>query len=363
VNEVGSILQILPRASPGRDGVGDYARTLASKLAQHHSLTTVFISAIGGNDLVVPSAAAAKERKDDRYAAIVLHYVNYGYSRKGVPLWLPPALHRLQQSSDAPQITVFHELYASGASWRQSAFWLRPLQVRVARSIALLSDSCIVSSEVARQQLARLAPKTRINVHPVFSNFGEPTLSSHEIAQRDPHRWIICGGTELVERSLRSFLAVASLIPERFAPHDLSVVGGSDNPVIRQMLEGETKIRTQYRPQVEANVASQLLAEVAFGWMDYFHQQTVPMPLILKSTTFAAYCAHGVIPVLPHSGAVVALGSDALPGPFFVATSESHVPAESDRAAIAGLFYQWYERNAASGQVAASIKAAVCERR
>jgi len=59
---------------------------------------------------------------------------------------------------------------------------------------------------------------------------------------------------------------------------------------------------------------------------------------------------------------IVALGGDALPGPFFVAASEQNLPAESDRAAKAGLFYQWYERNAASGHVAASIKAAVCER-
>jgi len=362
VNKVESILQILPQGLPGRDGVADYARTLADRLEQHHGLRSSFISTTGGNRLVVPAAAAAGEKKADRYAAIVLHYVNYGYSRKGVPLWLPPTLHRLQQTSGARQITVFHELYASRSSWRQSAFWLRPLQVRVACSVAAHSDVCIVSSEVASQQLTRLAPKTRISVHPVFSNFGEPTLSSAEITQRDPHRWIICGGTELVERSLRSFLAIASLIPERFAPHDLYVVGGIDNSEVRQILEREKSVRTNYYPQVEASVASGLLAEAAFGWLDYFHQPTMPMPLILKSTAFAAYCAHGVIPVLPHSGAVVALGGDALPGPFFVAASEQNLPAESDRAAKAGLFYQWYERNAASGLVAASIKAAVCER-
>jgi hypothetical protein len=307
-------------------------------LDQHHDLTTTFISTTGGSRLAVPAPAAPGEKKANRYSAIVLHYVNYGYSRKGVPFWLPPNLRRLQQASGAKLITVFHELYASG-SWRQSAFWLRPLQMRVARSVALLSDICIVSSEVARQQLAQLAPKIQIIVHPVFSNFGEPTLSSVEISQRDPHRWIVCGGTELIERSLRSFLGIASVI-----------------------LDGETKIRTHYYPEVEAKVASGILAEAAFGWMDYFHQPTVPMPLVLKSTTFAAYCAHGVIPVLPHSGAVVALGGDALPGPFFVASSEQNLPAESERATDAWLIYQWYERNAASGHVAASIKRAICER-
>ena len=92
-----------------------------------------------------------------------------------MPFWLPPGLRRLQQASGARLITVFHELYASGFWW-QSAFWLRPLQVRIARSITALSDICIVSSEVARQQLVGLVPKARIIVRPVFSNFGEPTL-------------------------------------------------------------------------------------------------------------------------------------------------------------------------------------------
>jgi hypothetical protein len=358
VKKIGSILQILPQGSAGRDGVTDYARTLAGKLEQEHGLTTIFIRTAGGTCLVLPGQRRAE--RPDGYAAIVLHYVNYGYSRKGVPLWLPPRLRQFQQNSGARQITIFHELYASG-SWRQSAFWLRPFQVRIARSLALLSDICIVSSEVASDQLAHVAPNVRIMVQPVFSNFGEPTLSSAEIAQRDPHRWIICGGTELVERSVRSFLAVASCVPERFAPHNLVVVGGSDNSAVRQMLEGEIRIRTQYFPQVDAKVASGMLAEAAFGWMDYFHQPTVPMPLILKSTTFAAYCAHAVVPVLPHSGAVVALAGDALPGPFFVALSGQNLPAEPERAVTALLIYQWYERNAVSTHLAASINAAICE--
>lgn len=361
MNKVGTILQILPRALSGRDGVGDYARTLAANLERHHGLTTAFVSKGEGSHLVFPMRAGPGEQRLDHYTAIVLHYVNYGYSRRGVPLWLPPVLRRLQRASGVRQITVFHELYASG-SWRQSAFWLRPLQVRVARAIAAISDVCVVSSEVARQQLESLVAEIRIIVHPVFSNLGEPVLSPAEIAGRDPHRWIICGGTELIERSLRSFLPAAFLIPERFAPRELFVVGGSDNSGVRQTLNGEKKIRSHYYPQVEAKIASEILAGCAFGWMDYFHHPDVPMPVILKSTAFAAYCAHGVIPVLPHSGSVIGLGGDALPGPFFVALSAQNLPLESERAAAAQLIHSWYGRNASSSHLAASIAAAIRER-
>lgn len=353
-----AILQILPRAARGRDGVGDYARRLAAGLELDYGLKTTFVSAAEGSHLVFPGATEPGDAGPDQYTVIVLHYVNYGYSRRGVPLWLPPVLRRLKRAGEARQFTVFHELHATG-SWRQSAFWLHPLQVRVARTIAVMSDVSLVSSEVSRQQLERFVSGAHIIVHPVFSNLGEPALSPAEIAGRDPHRWVICGGTEIIEWSLRSFLPAASCIPERFAPRELFVVGGSDNAGVRQTLDAEKRIRTHYYPQVEARIASEILAACAFGWMDYFRRSDVPTPIILKSTAFAAYCAHGVIPVLPHSGSVIGLGDDTLPGPFFVAPSAQHLPGESERAASAQSIHSWYGRNASSSHLVATVAAAI----
>jgi hypothetical protein len=75
-----------------------------------------------------------------------------------------------------------------------------------------------------------------------------------------------------------------------------------------------------------------LLAACAFGWIDYFHRPDVPMSAVLKSGAFAAYCAHGVIPVFPHDGSTIALRDDALPSPFFVAPAGQRLPAEAERA-------------------------------
>jgi hypothetical protein len=353
------ILQIIPRASRGRDGVGDYARTLAASLQRYHNFATTFLSAATtdrGIQLVFPDGTGTDAVPFDDCSATILHYVNYGYGWRGAPLWLPPVLRRLQRGSGARLVTIFHELYASG-SWRQSAFWLRPLQVRTARQIAALSEVSVVSSEVFRQQLESLGSGTRIVVHPVISGFGEPILSSAALAGRDPHRWLICGGTELVERSLRSFLPAADLVPEAFAPRELFVVGGRDNPTVRQALDAATMMRTHYYPELEATVASEILATGAFGWMDYFHRPDVPLPVILKSSAFAAYCAHGIIPVFPRGGAVIAIGRDALPGPFFVAAAGQNLPSETERAAVAEAVYSWYSRNARVAHLAAILAA------
>jgi hypothetical protein len=366
VSEAGTILQIVPHAPGGRDGVGDYARILAGCLKKSHDFETTFISAApsasarteDGYPLLSPLRTVADGRRLEPYGGIVLHYVNYGFNRRGVPVWLPSVLRRLQITVRARLVTVFHELYASG-SWRQSAFWLRPIQMRIARLIAETSDVAIVSSEVFREQLTTLAPLKRPIVRPVFSNLGEPALSSAEIANRDPHRWIIFGGTELIERSLRSFLRAAVLIAERYAPRELWVFGGAENSTIRRALQAEKTIRTHYQPDVDAKVASKIMAASAFGWIDYFRRPDDPMPVVLKSGVFATYCAHGVIPVFPHGGSPIKVGHDVLPGPFFVAPNGQELPAETERASAAQEVYSWYGRNAASGPLAAAVAAAI----
>lgn len=336
------ILQIVPRLPGGRDGVGDYAQTLARRLEESHGLVTTFLPGPVLKELLEPPKATA----------IILHYVNYGYDPRGVPLWLPTVLRRLR--GRAKLLTVFHELYASG-SWRQSAFWLQPLQKRIARSIAGLSEVAIVSSEVLREQLTSLTTKSRIIVHPVFSNFGEPGFSPAEIAERDPHRWVICGGTELIERSVRSFLQAARGIAAPFAPRELFVVGGTDNASVRQQLKTQPGMEAHYHPEIDAAEASRILSTCAFGWVDYFVRPGVPTSAVLKSTAFAACCAHGVIPVFPHRGSVIALSEDALPGPFFVAPIGQSLPGESERPTVAQFIQAWYQRHASSAHLAETV--------
>jgi hypothetical protein len=364
VSARGRLLQIVPRAPDDCGGVGDYARQLACRLQELHGITSTFVSAapttsstaVDGFEILFPLRTVS--RIINPPPALLLHYVNYGYDPHGVPVWLPSVLRQLQYSGGGRLLTVFHELYAAG-SWRQSAFWLRPLQMHIARAVARLSAISIVSNEIQQAQLERLAARANVVVQPVASNFGEPSPSFAELVQRDPHRWIICGGTELVERSLTSFLQNALLIAAPFSPRELFVVGGVERQEIRARLGGQDDIRTHYHPNVDVKVAAEILSTCAFAWIDYFHQPGVPMATILKSTAFAAFCAHGVIPVFPHDGSPIHLRQDILPGPFFVTGSGQNLPSEQERAPVAQSMHDWYRRNASSLHLAETVAAAI----
>ena len=337
----------MPHPLGTHDGVGDYAVNLAKILQQRYGRDTSFVSAKD-----VSNAASGN------YHDIILHYVNYGYQKRGVPYALLRVLRQLRRRGHGRLLTIFHELYASGWPW-QSAFWLRPFQVHIARSISRISDSCLVSSDMMARQLRRLTPNVRVSVHPVFSNFGEPSLSQTQLADRNPHRWVICGGTALVERSLRSFCAIAKQIQRAFSPDELLVLGGKDNPTVRSLLSGLTGTQSEYRPQIAAEEASQILSTCSFAWLDYFHRPSVPTDALLKSSAFAALCAHSVITILPHAGSTISIEADPLPGPYFVNVQRCQLPSEQDRHKIAKEIYDWYHRHASANHLVSGIAAAL----
>ena len=324
------LLQIVPRAPGSREGVGDYARILAERLRENHRCETIFVTA---------AEMAREDWQPPAASAILLHYVNYGYDPRGVPSWLLKKLEQIPSCRRGKSITIFHELYAT-SSWRRSAFWLQPFQKKIARAIAQRSAICIVSSAVLAEQLKQLSPPSQVLVRPVMSTFGEPHLSAAQLSERDPNRWVICGGTELVLRSFQSFRGSGELF----------VIGGREQPEIRERLD-----EAHYLPEVEPEKASELLATCAFGWLDYFRTPAVPTAAVLKSTSFAAYCAHGVIPVFPAVGSAIALENDELPGPFCL----TNLPSKKERPAIAQATYDWYGRNAASAQLAATVAEAL----
>ena len=358
-----TILQIVPRAPGSHDGVGDYARILATVLRREHGIDTIFAAAStfspgvtsDGFTVLSPWPQVIREAKVLEPAGVILHYVNYGYDPRGIPLWLPRSVRELK--GPAQLITIFHELYARG-SLRQSAFWLRRLQKRLARILAGLSNAAVVSSEFYRSQLRVLSPSTPVVVQPVCSNLGEPELSRCDFESRDPHRWAICGGTQLIERSLHSFIRYCQKLPGSLAPRELVVLGGKSSSV-RSSLTALKEVRSTYHPEVDPSAASDLLSSCAFGWIDYFVHSDIPLGAILKSSAFAALCAHGVVPVTPQSGDPISHRADALPGPYFINHSGQHLPVESECAEIAFAVYSWYRRNAAAKHLAAAVESAL----
>ena len=356
-----TLLQIVPKIPGSLDGVGDYALTIARRLRTDLHSNTVF-AAFKVDQQESPGgfkAVALDHLADDpmKYDHVLLHYVNYGFQKRGVPFRLLSILRALRARHRGRFVTIFHELYASGPPWR-SAFWLQPFQIDLAKSVAQLTDLCIVSSDNFRRELRRMAPHAEIELHPVPSGLGEPTLSNEQIANRDSHCWAIFGGTDLVERSVRSFPQVRLRIPDSIAPRRLYVLGGAENPATCSLL-ASLGIESIYRPNIAAAEASKILGTCSFAWFNYFHRPGIETSMILKSSAFASTCAHAVIPVLLHPSRPIAIDGDHLPGPFFVGFDRAEIPGAEARSEAAAEIYSWYQRHASSEHLIQGIASAL----
>ena len=348
-NAADVVLQIVPRVSDNPDGVTDYALNLARNLLGDYRLTTVFAAAepsqISEKEGFKIASMAEGGVARDKSAHVILHYVNYGYQKRGLPFSSLPVWRALRQTCRGRFLVIFHELFASGPIWK-SEFWVHPLQKKIARDVARLGDARLVSSESMRQSLEKLAPGLDVIVHPVPSAFGEPRIEPAQMRSRDNHRWLICGGTQVIERSLRSFVRITGKIPANISPRKLVVLGGMENQSVREILTSMTDIKCEYYPAVPSDVASQILSSCAFGWLDYFTAGRVNSDLLLKSSSFANMCAHAVVCVTPDASAAISLEGDALPGPFPITLAAANVPSESQRPEIARRIYGWYHRHA-----------------
>jgi hypothetical protein len=349
----GLVLQVVPRISAEPDGVTEYALNLAKALLTNYNLPTVFATAEKSqasqkDSFAIKTLTDAQARKP---AHLILHYVNYGYQRRGLPFSLVTALRQLRQRCSGRLLVIFHELFASGPPWK-SEFWLEPLQKKIARDVARLADGRLVSSESMREMLNDIAPGLDALVHPIPSAFGEPVIDVDQLHTRDDHRWLICGGTQVIERSLRSFLEVIDAIPSAVTPKELVVVGGTENPTVTQMLKSLPDVRWEYHPAVFAEKASQILSTCAFGWLDYFTNRKAKSDLLLKSSSFANMCANAVVCVMPQASGPVSLAGDKLPGPFTIAGDEIKLPSAGDRSVVGHAIYEWYHRRASIASLA-----------
>jgi len=355
-----TVLQIVPHLPGTFDGVGDYALNLAKALTTNHAITTTFLVAARTSIRSCEGYAVVSGLSDDlatelaqKHEHVILHYVNYGFQARGVPFSLRAFVRQLRRQLRGRWVTAFHELYASGPPWR-SEFWLRPFQVKIARDLIDLSDACFVSNEIVEREIRRYDPRKQVRLVPVLSNFGEPRLTDFAIAS--PKRWVVCGGTTLLTRSLLSFERIQRLIPAPFFPNHLDVIGGRDTSFTREIVErlaGQVSgLACHYHPEVSAEEASRLLTQASFSWLDYFGKSEMSPGMVLKSGVFAACSAHGVVTIFSHREEFLALGQDRIPGLWFLTPNGARLPDAARLSEIREQIYSWYWTHAASPRLA-----------
>lgn len=291
------LAQIVPALPPALSGVGDFALRLAEELSGRHGVRTRFIvgdPAWNGAAAVAPfaaeavnsrSARALRECLDATNGATLLHYVGYGYAHRGCPFWLVDALEGWKRATRRSLIVLYHEVFATGPIW-SSAFWVNPLHKWLAGRLARLADARRITTTISLGELRetlRRGEDLPTAVAPVFSTLGEPTEVA-PLAARE--RQAIVFGSPPVRaevyasvNALRMFCRRHGL--ERVIDVGMPLPGGA-------RIEG---VETQEAGPLSAPEASALFSRSQVGYFNY------PAPHLGKSTIFAAYCAHGLVPV------------------------------------------------------------------
>ncbi|HEV3075634.1 MAG TPA: glycosyltransferase family 1 protein [Thermoanaerobaculia bacterium] len=336
------LVQLVPWLPPALEGVGGYAAALGAALARCGIDSRFLVGDPGWLPAADHRAAAADfagERLAERSAAalahqlaasgatvVLVHYANYGYQRRGYPAWLVRGVCRWRAGAPGRRlVTYFHEVYASGPPWR-SSFWVSPLQRRLAARLLGASDGAATSLGLYGRMLARWRPACEVWVTPVFSTIGEPAAVPPP-GERLPRAMLVFGGAGNRQRAFGEQRAALAAACRALEVEEILDLG----PPLAELPARLDGLPVRPLGALPAAAASAVLLRSYAGFLGY------PASFLAKSTVFAAYCAHGLVPVCawrrrqpPEAGERP---------PFWDAGAE---PPPADPAGLAALARTWY---------------------
>lgn len=338
------IFQVVPRLPPAIDGLGDYALNLARQLRQDFSIATHFLVGAptwtGNHEIEGFPISQVTERSVNSLlsllpsgkSTVLLHYVGYGYAKRGFPLWLVDGLQRWRTANaNHHLVTMFHELYASGLPWT-SAFWLSPWQRNLVARLVRLSDRAITSKQLYGDILHKLSKSqhTHISAIPVFSNVGEPK-NLLPLAKRK-RRLVVFGGRNRRLRIYQHSLAVLSRTCKMLKIQQVVDIGAA----MGVPLSPVNGVPIVEMGQQSASVISTILSNSLAGFLDYSPD------FLAKSTIFAAYCAHGMLPVNICCTTLPVDGIESEKNYWIADGQETKLQNIAEMQAIADNAYTWY---------------------
>ncbi|MHB8210560.1 MAG: hypothetical protein ACYDDP_04370 [Acidithiobacillus sp.] len=219
--------------------------------------------------------------------SVVLQMSGYGFSKRGAPLWLLREMEMRRHEIKRFGV-FFHELYAFGPPWK-SAFWVSPAQRHVVRRLAEMSDFWMTNREGSAQWLRQHAGHKPHAVLPIFSTVGE--LQSLPPARKNS--LVVFGSAGL--RTVTYRTAGRDLF--QWASQQSLEIHDIGSPVTdTQVMDALTANSVIQHGRLEAGNISDLMRDALFGIIAY------PVDYVAKSSVFAAYCAHGLCPVVLSKG-------------------------------------------------------------
>ncbi len=344
---------VVPRLPPAIDGVGDYALNLAQQLRQDFGIQTHFV-------ITDPNWAEATSIEEfplshlsensvesflsvlpNNSTQVLLHYVGYGYAKRGCPFWLVDALERWRTArTNRGLVTMFHEIYAGGRPPWTSAFWLSSVQKSLAARLARLSDRCLTSKQFYAEILHKLSrgQHKEIPAMPVFSSIAEPQQVP-PLAKRQRHL-VVFGGSSNRLQVYRNSSAMLSCTCELLGiekildigpPVDLSLSSFKSVPIVEMGKQPAAKI-------------SEILLNSQVGFLNYNPDY------LAKSTIFAAYCAHGLLPISAHRSTFPIDGIEPQKHYWLSDEQTAECKSGAELQAIANNAHTWYKTHNLSEQ-------------
>lgn len=353
------LIQVVPRRAAEPNGVTDYAQALARALRDGNGISSVFLSgtssdpALPDHDEWQTISLAQRKPKiladtirslsaEGKARAVLLHFSGYGYQKRGVPFWLSRGLQMWSRSAGRiPLITMFHELYATSRPWH-SAFWLSPFQKRIAHDILTLSSAAITPTNLLRQRLSDWRNHDDgkiVTVMPVFSNVGEPGRGASP-CERAPTA-VVFGLTGVEDRLFGTYRSEVERIVRTLGIKRILDIGPRFSPSPGNLAGVPVVTNGSLPPRA----VSELLQNARFGFVAY------PVDVLGKSGVFAAYAAHGVVPiVLSEKDRLVSL-DDLRPMQHFLdAMQLRQGVGADDLASIQRDLFAWYMSHTLSVQ-------------
>lgn len=303
---VDRILQIIPTPPNSSDGIGDYALLLATQLLEDFQIDTQFL--VFRSDIEVEPVingfpiARLPAHKPEVFCScipagirvIIIHFSSYPYFNTslkgtfgfGTPFWLIDALRSVVRSHQLKLIVMFHEL--PKLHWKQFYLFelLNPLHSIVSRRLAEMADTVLTSSTKYQAILAKWLSRNVTKIL-IFSTIGEPNSVLPSIARQ--RRLVIFGGSarsRIYQNNFQVLIQNCKLlgieeICDVGPPLELPNFPNLDIKFVEMGFRSYPEIR-------------ELLLTSLVGCIDY-----TPFPGNLgKSSVFAAYCAHGLVPLL-----------------------------------------------------------------
>lgn len=289
---------IVPRLPPAIDGLGDYGLLLGDKIFQLAGIKSEFIvcdpewnghPVINGFNVRKLSKRSQVDLFDlvkDSHI-VLLHYVGYGYARRGSPIWLINALESWKRHNvENKLITMFHELYAFGPIWT-SQFWTSGLQKLLFKRLVSISDECATSKSAYAEIIKNTDTRKDhvVDYLPVFSNVGEP-IKNIPLNQRH-RRLIVFGGPGPRTRVYQKSYAELEKVCSDFEIEEIIDIG---KPLVFKLTE-ISGYPVKYLGELSASEISHLLSTSLVGFFNY------PLGFLSKSGIFAAYSSHGMLPI------------------------------------------------------------------